>query len=210
MIHGGRLKMSIETLPAISSLPSLPALNYSAVLDSLFEPCSSLHTLCLDRLQNHTFSSYEEMIAEVGSQLLQLASSDSASEREQLNSILSAHPRLGEKKIQSQQSRMEQAHLQSHEEAGQNKLAEMNLVYEKTFPRLKYMYVLFLQSRINCHDSLTPLCRVFVNGRDRNAIIDDMQFRINRKNIQLERTEAIKVRSCAKGLRWRLPTKMQI
>lgn len=34
----------------------------------------------------------------------------------------------------------------------------------------------------------------FVNGRDRPAILDDMQGRIDRKDISLERAEAIKVR----------------
>lgn len=34
---------------------------------------------------------------------------------------------------------------------------------------------------------------VFVNGRERSAILDDMQVRIDRKNISLERAEAIKV-----------------
>ena len=34
---------------------------------------------------------------------------------------------------------------------------------------------------------------VFVNGRERSAILDDMQARIDRKDISLERAEAIKV-----------------
>ncbi len=36
---------------------------------------------------------------------------------------------------------------------------------------------------------------VFVNGRDRSAILDDMQARIDRKDISFERAEAIKVRA---------------
>ena len=36
---------------------------------------------------------------------------------------------------------------------------------------------------------------VFVNGRDRPAILDDMQSRIDRKDISLERAEAIKVQA---------------
>ena len=34
---------------------------------------------------------------------------------------------------------------------------------------------------------------VFVNGRERSAILDDMQARVDRKDISLERAEAIKV-----------------
>lgn len=37
--------------------------------------------------------------------------------------------------------------------------------------------------------------RVFVNGRERSAILDDMQARIDRKDIAFERAEAIKVRA---------------
>lgn len=36
---------------------------------------------------------------------------------------------------------------------------------------------------------------VFVNGRDRSTILEDMQARIDRENIDLERTDAIKVRA---------------
>lgn len=36
--------------------------------------------------------------------------------------------------------------------------------------------------------------RVFVNGRSRAVIVDDMQARIKRGDIQLERHEAINVR----------------
>lgn len=35
---------------------------------------------------------------------------------------------------------------------------------------------------------------VFVNGRDRSTILEDMQARINRDDFALERTDAIKVR----------------
>ncbi len=36
---------------------------------------------------------------------------------------------------------------------------------------------------------------VFVNGRERSAILDDMQARVDRKDISFERAEAIKVRA---------------
>ena len=39
---------------------------------------------------------------------------------------------------------------------------------------------------------ISSLDSVFVNGRDRSTILDDMQARIDRKDITLERAEAIK------------------
>ena len=40
---------------------------------------------------------------------------------------------------------------------------------------------------------LICIYRVFVNGRNRSTIVDDIQTRIRRRNISLERREAIKV-----------------
>ena len=39
---------------------------------------------------------------------------------------------------------------------------------------------------------VSSLDSVFVNGRDRSAILDDMQARIDRNNVTFERAEAIK------------------
>lgn len=41
-----------------------------------------------------------------------------------------------------------------------------------------------------------PIDRVFVNGRSRPVIMEDMQKRIDRADIQQEKKDAIKVRSC--------------
>ena len=49
--------------------------------------------------------------------------------------------------------------------------------------------MLSIRSRILNHAS------VFVNGRERSAVLDDMQARIERKDILSERAEAIKVRA---------------
>lgn len=43
-----------------------------------------------------------------------------------------------------------------------------------------------LRALILCHDS------VFVDGRDRASIMEDMRARINRNDVGLERTDAIK------------------
>ena len=49
------------------------------------------------------------------------------------------------------------------------------------------------------HDrkALISFCHsVFVNGRDRSTILEDMQARIDREDIVRERSDAIKVRAC--------------
>lgn len=52
----------------------------------------------------------------------------------------------------------------------QKRLAELNEEYEKTFPGLRYV--------------------VFVNGRSRDEIIANMEKRIKRNDIELEKKEA--------------------
>ncbi len=42
-------------------------------------------------------------------------------------------------------------------------------------------------------DSLIDESRIFVNGRSRDLIMEDMKMRIDRDNVQLERKQAIKV-----------------
>jgi len=103
--------------------------------------------------------------------LQELQRSNLESDHKWLEAILSAHPRLGEKKVESEQSRKEQAQLNQggSEEAG--KLAEFNRKYEERFPGLRYV--------------------VFVNGRSRPVIMEDMQTRIDRGDIELEKQEAI-------------------
>ncbi|KAL2048264.1 hypothetical protein N7G274_000175 [Stereocaulon virgatum] len=163
--------MPSDKLPPISNLPSLPSSDLAAILDLLFEPSVPLHTLSVNLLREQTFSSYDDLIASIGVQLMDLAESTSTSDTQWLESILGAHPRLGEKKIDSAQSKEEQAQLSSGQEKEKEELSEMNTLYEQTFPGLRYV--------------------VFVNGRDRPTIMDEMQARIQRKDISLERAEAI-------------------
>jgi len=166
--------MTSYILPAISTVPSLSTPELAAILDHLFEPCVPLHTLSVDLLRDETFSSYDDAIASVGVQLSDLADSHSTSDTRWLESILGAHPRLGEKKIESAQSQSEQTQLASDQEACVSELAELNASYERTFPGLRYV--------------------VFVDGRDRSTILNDMKARIERGDLRLERAEAIKVR----------------
>ena len=132
--------MAAYRLPLITTLPSLPTAQLAAILDHLFEPSVPLHTLSVDLLRDQPFSSYDDLVASVGVQLTHLAESTSTSDSKWLESILSAHPRLGEKKIDSTQSKAEQAQLASDDVGtGQDKLSELNATYERTFPGLRYV-----------------------------------------------------------------------
>ncbi|KEQ64037.1 uncharacterized protein M437DRAFT_74595 [Aureobasidium melanogenum CBS 110374] len=162
----------MSNLPPISSLPSLAAEERASVLDLLFEPSVRLHTLSVELLGNQTFTSYNDLIAAVGVQLTELSESSSASDTKWLESILGSHPRLGAKKVESAQSQAEQAQLNTGGEEEAQKLRELNEKYEKTYPGLRYV--------------------VFVNGRSRPVIMEDMKRRIAAGDIAAERAAAIK------------------
>lgn len=166
--------MPAATLPSLDALPSLSAEEKAAVLDLLFEPCTALHTLSVELLGNTTFTSYDDLIASVGTQLSELSESASSSDTKWLESILGAHPRLGAKKVESAQSQAEQAQLHKGSEEEAQKLKDLNDEYEKAYPGLRYV--------------------VFVNGRSRPVIMEDMKKRIARGDIAAERADAIRVR----------------
>jgi hypothetical protein len=138
--------MSGFQLPPIFDVPSLSTIERATVLDALFEPCTALHTLSLDLLHTEKFESYYDLIASVGVQLIDLSESLSTSDTEWLDNILGAHPRLGEKKVESAQSQAEQAQLNTGGEEEATKLRNLNAEYEKTFPGLKYVYERYLYS----------------------------------------------------------------
>jgi len=130
----------MTTLPAISSVPSLDAERRAQILDTLFEPCAQLHTLSVSVLRERSFQSYDELIAAVGAQLTELYNSRLESDSKWLDAILRAHPRLGEKKVDSEQSRREQAQLnQGGAAEDADRLAELNRAYELKFPGLRYV-----------------------------------------------------------------------
>ena len=125
-------------LPSTSKLMSLSSQELASVLDHLFEPCVPLHTLSVPLLRREPFSTYNDLIAGVGVQLTELSQSSSTSDKRWLESILGAHPRLGEKKIKSGQSVAEQAQLKGTT-SEMKRLAELNVSYEMTFPGLRYV-----------------------------------------------------------------------
>ncbi|KAB8296250.1 hypothetical protein EYC80_009025 [Monilinia laxa] len=106
---------TINPIPSIAGVPSLSTIERASILDALFEPCTALHTLSLDLLHTTAFESYNDLIASVGVQLIELSESALPSDKE---------------------------------------------------------------------------C-VFVNGRSRPVIFEDMQRRISRGDINFERREAI-------------------
>ncbi|MCJ1241093.1 hypothetical protein MMC14_009097 [Varicellaria rhodocarpa] len=165
--------MALNCLPQVSNIPGRASSERIAILDLLFEPCQQLHTLSLGILRDQSFTSYNDLIATIGVQLTDLAESHSTSDTAWLEKILGAHPRLGEKRVESVQSRAEQVQLKATEASQETVLMTLNEEYEQSFPGLRYV--------------------VFVNGRDRSLIMDDMRARIKRGDIKLERLEAIKV-----------------
>ncbi|TRX88152.1 hypothetical protein FHL15_010950 [Xylaria flabelliformis] len=201
--------MTTLSLPPISSLPTADEETIKSVLDMLFEPSPEIHALAVPAIQQkrripanpgltadlpvtlHSstttvpddipFTSYAVLIQHVGLLLHQLATPPfSPSSREKLHSILGSHPRLGAKKVDSAQSRAEQAQLNTATDGGvDERLAALNREYEARFPGLRYV--------------------VFVNGRGRDVIMKDMRRRIDRGDIRAEEREGIQVSASSSG-----------
>lgn len=159
-------------LPPISTLQSLSAPDRAAVLGLLFEPSPSLSTLIDPLLDSEVQPSYPALISTVQTLLQALVSSKTPSDRELLDSILSSHPRLGEKKREtlSAQSAAEQATLGTETET--HKLRELNAAYETRFG-VRYV--------------------VFVNARPREDVMLDMERRIRKGTGEGERRAAVDV-----------------
>jgi hypothetical protein len=173
-------------LPAITSLATLSDAALTSTLDLLFEPSADLHALALPTMHTMSFESYDELISTLRDVLLAVAGAlndpspkdesmdnKTSQAKEPLLHILSAHPRLGEKKVDSALSRAEQANLRSGGDSEEvlAQLAALNKEYEDKFPGLRYV--------------------VFVNGRGRPEIMEDMRRRIARGDYAAEEREAI-------------------
>jgi 2-oxo-4-hydroxy-4-carboxy--5-ureidoimidazoline (OHCU) decarboxylase len=133
----------MPSLPPPSTLPHSPDETLISVLDLLFEPSPALHALTLPILRSTTFPSYPVLITAISAQLTALASSSSPEDITKLSGILSSHPRLGEKKVDSELSRSEQKQLQSGDG---EELGKLNREYEERFGGLRYVYVSVLFS----------------------------------------------------------------
>ncbi|KAI0427359.1 Oxo-4-hydroxy-4-carboxy-5-ureidoimidazoline decarboxylase [Xylaria sp. FL1042] len=210
---------AIPSLPPISSLPTADEETIKSVLDTLFEPSPEIHAIAIPVIQRRKripanpgltaevspvppqsssslssptptvpdetpFTSYASLIQHIGTLLHQLVISSSSSSsspsspaREKLHAILGSHPRLGAKKVDSAQSRAEQARLNTGAAADEaERLVALNREYEERFPGLRYV--------------------VFVNGRSRDVVVEDMRRRIDRGDIRAEEREGIQVSRC--------------
>jgi 2-oxo-4-hydroxy-4-carboxy--5-ureidoimidazoline (OHCU) decarboxylase len=167
----------MASLPPAGTLPSASGDTLRHVLDTLFEPSPQLHQLALPLIRQNDYNTYDDLVDDLRARLKNWSSSHASSA--DLHGILGSHPRLGEKNVKSAQSAAEQAQLQgadsdaAKEEA--QRLKELNAEYEKRFPGLRYV--------------------VFVNGRSRNVIMEDMRRRIDRGDMAAEEVEAIDVSS---------------
>lgn len=190
----------MTSLPPITSLPHATTQDLTHVLDLLFEPSPPLREITLPVLRSATFPSYDILITAVTAQLSALASSSDEKDVARLSEILCSHPRLGEKKVDSEQSRKEQAQLQQGADEDKEKLSQLNREYEDKFPGLRYVYVssflfcscFFAVRVLQVEIAVTDVaCRVFVNGRPRPDIMENMRSRIDRGDVRAERLEAI-------------------
>lgn len=170
------------TLPDVTTLATLPDETLTSILDLLFEPSAELHTLTMPTLRAITFASYTELIETIRDQLLMIADTvhPDPTARKPLLTILGSHPRLGAKKVDSAQSAAEQAQLQAGAQEEAERLEALNAEYETKFPGLRYV--------------------VFVNGRGRDVIMQDMRRRIDRGDFAAEEKEAINVSTFVPGL----------
>lgn len=175
--------MSIE-LPDPLRLSELSRPQLAEVLEQLFERCASLSDFLIDNVfsKNKSFSTYNELIRTCRDKLLTFLThteEESTMGGRQIDPrvsrIISAHPRLGPQPVNQEKlssySASEQKSLATASKEEAAKLVQMNELYEKTFPGLRYI--------------------VFVNGRPRQAILDNMAYRINRNDISAERREAL-------------------
>lgn len=163
--------MTSIQLPRISKLHAASDLDQTAVLDALFEPSPEIHSTLLPVIRTAEYSTYFQLIDACQIRFLSLAAASTVESPDKtLLSILGSHPRLGAKKVESAQSVAEQAKLGGESE----ELTELNELYEETFPGLRYV--------------------VFVNGRGRPEIMQDMRARIARKDYTMEVAAALQVR----------------
>jgi|SRR5579859_60226 len=159
------LDVSPMSLPSASTLLSLPDASVEEVLNLLFEPSPALSSILIPQIRTTPLGSYFELARLAYEELSSLPPTSPL-----LLSILSAHPRLGAKKVESAQSQSEQKSLGN--ENMRAELQRLNEEYEAKYPGLRYV--------------------VFVNGRSRTEIMADMRRRIEGGTAEEEATLASK------------------
>ncbi|PRT57085.1 hypothetical protein B9G98_04705 [Wickerhamiella sorbophila] len=151
---------------AASEFSSLPRPEQEKLLSLLFEHSQVFLDYVLPVCQEPA-QSWEELIERIRGHLRTMLKTP---DDERIPGIIAAHPRLGAKKVDSALSQAEQASLQTASARETEQLAELNAEYERTFPGLRYV--------------------VFVAGRPRSVIMDDMRERIAKKDIEAEKRTA--------------------
>ncbi|ODM18027.1 hypothetical protein SI65_06815 [Aspergillus cristatus] len=167
----------LSTLPSPSSISSLSQEQQFQVLDTLFEPSPELHAITGPVLASHSFASYASLADAVRGQLSALSLSQLPMDQQTLMKILGSHPRLGRPPAKSTEhlselSRKEQANLNASVAGDQmERLSLLNHEYEEKFPGLRFV--------------------TFVNGRNRDVIMEEMRQRIDRGDQSREIEENI-------------------
>ncbi|KAK8035109.1 hypothetical protein PG993_010104 [Apiospora rasikravindrae] len=170
------------SLPPIASLSTAPIKTQIIVLDTLFEPSTELHTLVLPTLRRKHAPAADSGAGGPGS------ATSKPDHESPLSSYTSLIRHVGSlmTSLASQSSssgttpspQQQKLHgiLGSHPRLGAKKEAEklkaLNDEYEQKFPGLRYV--------------------VFVNGRSRPVVMEDMRRRIDRGDPKEEEQEAIK------------------
>lgn len=167
------------SLPPIESIPLISEQDRVEVLDHLFEPCSTFSQyVTSNNLLSEEYGSYGHLIENIRKHLLGFLSSENEKSAHsgpidpRIAKIIAAHPRLGPSKdagkLSAHSLNEQKSLLGTKEEAEQ--LRRLNDEYETAFPGLRYV--------------------VFVNGRLRPVIMQNMESRIHRADIRKEREEA--------------------
>ena len=135
----------------------------------LFEPSEDLLPIATGTLAGS--STYYEWCEKIRDKLKQnLSQSEKGDDKAQalLVNIISAHPRLGAKKVESSQSQNEQQQLR--DEKTMIALSELNSAYEAKFG-IKFV--------------------IFVNGRGKDTIVQIMKERLQTSTMHREMASAI-------------------
>lgn len=166
-------------LPPIESIPLISEKDQVEVLVHLFEPCETFEAYVIsNNLLSEAYGSYHDLIESIRKHLLSFLimeeqrSAHSGPIDPRISKIIAAHPRLGpskDAKNLSTHSLSEQKSLLGTKEEGEQ-LRALNDAYEAAFPGLRYV--------------------VFVNGRLRQVVMENMKARIQRGDIGKEREEA--------------------
>lgn len=169
------------TLPPVEEIGTYLVQSKTEICNHLFEPCDTLTAFIVSRVitPDSSFTSYAQFIEATRSELIKFLEEEETKEAAgkgdvdpKIAQIIAAHPRLGASKTTklSSHSASEQKSLQAASAEESRLLLELNDKYEATFPGLRYV--------------------VFVNGRPRPVIMENMRLRIARNDISLERKEA--------------------